>query len=236
MWAPPPRWGSEKANECPWVSWDWFFFNIINFSIISNFFNPDWKWKKYWKINPGFNPRIENVFNNYWKKSIDNYWNVDWKNQSLLKMLPYTYVFYQLLIDFTVAVGKHMQIFLLTMQADTGDTEEARYRCKVWPCCRPPAGLWHCAWPFFKPTTLPGFVSSTCLLQGHGILFGLIASHLLVEPELQAQQILFRKAFWQLCVFGSMAARMSYCCHAANPRFLSVSPKSFGVLVIAHLT
>ena len=48
---------------------------------------------------------------------------------------------------------------------------------------------------FFKPTTLPGFVSSTCLRQGHGILFGLIASHLLVELELQAQQILFRKAF-----------------------------------------
>ena len=46
---------------------------------------------------------------------------------------------------------------------------------KAWPFCRPPACLWPCAWPFFKPHILPGFVSSTWLAQGHGI--GFISSH-----------------------------------------------------------
>ena len=46
---------------------------------------------------------------------------------------------------------------------------------KAWPFCRPPACLWPCAWPLFKPHILPGFVSSSWLAQGHGI--GFISSH-----------------------------------------------------------
>ena len=127
-----------------------------------------------------------------------------------------------------------MYIFLLIMQALVA--QRKRDICiKAWPFCRPPACLWPCAWPFFKPHILLGFVSSTWLAQGHGI--GFISSHIhLVEPELKAQQILFTKALGQLCVFGSMAARMSHCCHAAYPRFLPVCPESLGILVFAHLS
>ena len=68
----------------------------------------------------------------------------------------------------------NMHIFLLIMQPLV--TQRRHDVCiKAWPFWRPPACLWPCAWSFFKPHILPGFVSSTWLAQGHGI--GFIASH-----------------------------------------------------------
>ena len=63
------------------------------------------------------------------------------------------------------------------MQTSTGETEEESYNMHARHGLV--AGLQQASG--FKP---PSYT-----------LFGLIASHLLIEPELQAQQILFTKAF-----------------------------------------